>query len=121
MLNKVEIIKKLEAVNVDYPIEDCFYELRDIASEYQIGEELFDAYIDDDDWLAEMAVNEIQRGGFERLLFFLNGLTPGDFYNCDISRINAYGNLEVVTLDDMRILQEELIDLVNDLEGDGDD
>ena len=58
-----------------------------------------------------MAKNELEKGGLIRLYYFMGDCN----FNNEIFRVNAYGNLEDISIDDLKYLKDEILEKINDM------
>lgn len=110
-----ELKEKIENIEIGYDYEEVYTELKNTVIDYMndtqdwdfesIGEDIIDYE------LAEMqAKNELENGGLIRLYYFLGDTN----LNNELFRINGYGNLEDLDIDDLNNMKEEILDLIND-------
>lgn len=110
-----ELKEKIENIEIGYDYEEAYTELKNTVIDYMNDTQDWDfEYIGEDiiDYeLAEMqAKNELEHGGLIRLYYFLGDAN----LNNELFRINGYGNLENIDIDDLNNMKEEIIDLIND-------
>ena len=114
--DKRKFIRKLKEIkeNLSYDYQKNYTEIYnacvDIDNEYgnmYLCDHIHDyGLLDEDDiqyWL------ERNNNDLDRLRFFI-----GDTYSSDMYRLNAYGNLENIGIDDFKDLCDELIDVVRE-------
>lgn len=110
-----ELKEKIENIEIGYDYGEVYTELKNTVIDYMndtqdwdfdsIGEDIIDYE------LAEMqAKNELENGGLIRLYYFLGDAN----LNNELFRINGYGNLEDLDIDDLNNMKEEILDLIND-------
>lgn len=110
-----ELKEKIENIEIGYDYEEVYTELKNTVIDYMndtqdwdfdyIGEDIIDYE------LAEMqAKNELENGGLIRLYYFLGNAN----LNNELFRINGYGNLENIDIDDLNNMKEEILSLIND-------
>lgn len=110
-----ELKEKIENIEISYDYEEVYTELKNTVIDYMndtqdwdfdsIGEDIIDYEF------AEMqAKNELENGGLIRLYYFLGDAN----LNNELFRINGYGNLEDIDIDDLNNMKEEILDLIND-------
>ena len=110
-----ELKERIENIKIGYDYEEVYTALKNTVIDYMnetqdwdfdaIGENIIDYE------LAEMqAKNELENGGLIRLYYFLGDAN----LNNELFRINGYGNLEDIDIDDLNNMKEEIIDLIND-------
>lgn len=107
-----DFIGKIENVKVsyDYNFSDIYYELCNICTEYEKVcdcTELFNDFIDYDT-AEEIAHTELENGGLLRLKCFINDCN----LNASWFKMNAYGNLENITIDTLKLLKEDIWDTI---------
>lgn len=110
-----ELKKKVENIEISYDYEDTYCKLNNACIDYMNEtqdfslEYLFEDYIDYD-LAEEIAKRELEKGGLERLRYYM-----GDtyFYYRDIFKIDAYGNLSNIDIDDLKNLKDEIIYCIN--------
>ena len=111
-----ELKDKIEKIEITYDYEETYSNLYNTCIEYMNETQDFDL-----DYLLEEFINyeeaeertkyELENYGLERLTYFLGDTT---FYMQNLFRINAYGNLENITKEDLEMLKEDLINCIND-------
>lgn len=108
-----DLRKEIEDIEITYDYDKCYTELLNATIDYQNEtqdwrfEELFNEYIDYE-IAEEQAKYELENGGLARLSCFL-----GDCHFGDVMRINAYGNLEDIDIEDLRYLKESILDEID--------
>lgn len=111
-MKKERLIEKLKEYEITYDYEQAYSDIYNLCIDYmnETGdfsiEYLFEDYADYD-LVKEVAKSEMEKGGIERIKYFINDV---DFYNIDLYKFDGYGNLKNVTKDDIEILKEEIID-----------
>lgn len=117
MNNKLKELKnKIEEIDVTYNYNQTYIDLLNACIEFQNEtqcwefEELFNDIIDYE-MAEEMAKNKLKEGGLIRLYYFMGAC---NFYN-DIFRINGYGNLEDISIDDLKYLKDEILEKIEEL------
>ena len=107
-----ELRKAVEEVDVGYPLADTVTALYDLVNEVGggIGEYDFDDFIDINT-AEELARHELDSGGLPRLYYFMGDVNLA--YE-DIVRVNGYGNLEEVSIADVELLKETLLEQIDD-------
>lgn len=119
-MNLKELKEKIENINMGYDYEQNYCDLYNAVVDYENETQhffgltdLFNDFITYD-LAEELAKNELERNGLLRLYYFLGDAN----LNYDIFKLNAYGNLQDINIDDFNCLKEEIIDKINDeLEG----
>lgn len=115
-MNLKELKNKIEKIEITYDYEETYSNLYNTCIEYMNETQDFDL-----DYLFEEFINyeeaeertkyELENYGLERLTYFLGDTT---FYMQNLFKINAYGNLENITKEDLEMLKEDLINCIND-------
>lgn len=110
-MNKEELIKKIEEIDISYDYEDTYYNLYNTCIEYMNESQDFNLdYLFEDfysyDVVEEIAKNELENGGLIRLYYFLGNAD----LNNTLFRINAYGNLEDIEYEDLEYLKSEILE-----------
>lgn len=115
-LKELKKLKEIvENIEITYDYEEVYCDLKNAVTDYMndtqdwdfdtIGEDIIDY-----DFAEEQAKHELENGGLLRLYYYL-----GDAYlNSDLFKINGYGNLENVDIEDLKNMKEEILDLIND-------
>lgn len=111
-----ELKDKIEKIEITYDYEETYSNLYNTCIEYMNETQDFDCeYLFEDfadyEMAEDRAKNELENYGLERLTYFLGDTT---FYMQNLFKINAYGNLENITIEDLDILKEDLINCIND-------
>lgn len=117
MKNKKELKKlkeRVESIDITYNYEEVYCDLKNAVIDYMndtqdwdfetIGEDIIDY-----DFAEEQAKYELENGGLLRLYYFLGNTNPND----DLFKINGYGNLENVDIEDLKNMKEEILDTIN--------
>lgn len=116
-MKKIEELKKgIEKIDVSYDYEQTFNDLYNACIDYMNDTQTWDfEYLFEDiisyDTAEEIAKNEIDQGGLIRLYYFLGDAN----LNNDLFKINAYGNLEDITKEDLDDLKEEILNKINEI------
>ena len=114
-MTKEELKNVIENIEVTYDYERTYTELRNAVIDYMNDtqdwglDELFNDYIDYE-LAEEIAKREIEEGGLIRLYYFLGDAN----LNNNIFKINGYGNLEDIDIDDLKILKDEILENLKD-------
>lgn len=115
-MNKEELKKIIENIEVTYDYLTTYTELQNAVIDYENEtqdwnlEHLFDEYITYE-IAEEMAKRELEKGGLIRLNYFLRDVN----FNNDIFKINGYGNIENITIDDLKILKDEILENIKEM------
>ena len=110
-----ELKNKIENIVIDYDYDATYSNLYNACIDYMNDSQEWDfEYIFEDfinyDTAEELAKQELENGGLIRVYYFL-----GDAHlNNELFKINGYGNLEDVDIDDLRYIKEEILDVIND-------
>lgn len=118
-MERLEILKQfkreIENINITYYIDETYTDLRnaciDFGNTYQewFTDNAFDEYTD-----REIVSYEIRKimedDDLDRLYYFLGDTDLRE----DIFRINAYGNLENITKEDLDYLKQDIIDRIDE-------
>lgn len=107
--------ERVESIEITYNYEEVYCDLKNTIIDYMndtkdwdfenIGEDIIDY-----DFAEEQAKYELENGGLLRLKCYLSDTN----LNCSLFRINGYGNLENVYIEDLQNIKEEILDLIND-------
>ena len=115
-INTLEELKQeIEKIEISYDYEDTYNKLYNTCIEYMNEtqdfdlEYLFEDYIDYD-FAEEIAKRELESGGLERLRYYIG---ETHFFHEDIFKIDAYGNLSNINIDDLKNLKDEIIYCIN--------
>lgn len=111
-----ELKERIENIEITWDYETTYSELYNACIDYmndtQTGD--FECIFDEIyfyDTVEEIAKEEIEQGGLQRIYYFLNNAD----LNQDIFRINAYGNLENISKDDLEEIKEEILETIDNL------
>ena len=110
-----ELKERVENIEITYDYGETYCDLKNAIIDYMndtqdwdfdyIGEDIIDYELAE-----EQAKHELEQGGLLRLYCFLGNTNPRD----DLFKINGYGNLENVDIEDLKNMKEEILDLIND-------
>lgn len=110
-----ELKEKIENIEVSYDYEETYTKLKNTIIDYMndtkdwdfeyIGEDIIDYELAED-----QAKYELENGGLARLYYFMGNANM----NNELFKINGYGNLEDIDIDDLNNMKEEILDLIND-------
>lgn len=110
-----ELKERIENIEVTYDYEQVYCDLINATIDYEndtqdwIFEDLFQDFVDYE--IAEQyAKQELDNGGLIRLYYFLGNAN----LNNDLFRIDAYGNLEDVDIDDLQCLKDDILQVIED-------
>lgn len=118
-MKNVKELKKLkervESIDITYNYEEVYCELKNAIIDYMnetqdwdfesVGEDIIDY-----DFAEEQAKHELENGGLLRLYYYLGDAT----LTSELFKINGYGNLENVYIEDLQNIKEEILDMIND-------
>ena len=110
-----ELKNKIENIEIDYDYDTTYRNLYDACNDYMNESQKWDFdYIFEDfidyDTAEEIAKQELENGGLIRVYYMLGDAN----LNNELFKINGYGNLEDVDIDDLRYIKEEILDVIND-------
>lgn len=107
--------ERVESIEITYDYEETYCDLKNAVIDYMnetqdwdfetIGEDIIDY-----DFAEEQAKYELENGGLLRLKCYLSDTN----LNCSLFRINGYGNLENVYIEDLQNIKEEILDMIDD-------
>lgn len=110
-----ELKEKIENIKVGYDYEETYTNLKNTVIDYMnktqdwdfeyIGEDIIDYELAED-----QAKYELENSGLVRLYYFMGDAN----LNNELFKINGYGNLENIDIDDLNNMKEEILDLIND-------
>lgn len=110
-MKKEQLKEIIENIDITFDYDETYCNLRNAVIDYMNDtqdfdlEYLFDDFIDYD-LAEEQAKHELEQGGLVRLWYFLGNAN----LNYDLFRINGYGNLENIDIDDLRCLKDNILD-----------
>lgn len=110
-----ELKERIENVEINYNYEESYTNLYNTVIDYMNDtqdfnlEYLFEDFIDYETE-EEIAKNELNNGGLIRLGYHLGDANLND----GIFKLDGYGNLENITIDDLNNLKDEIIENIND-------
>lgn len=111
-----ELKNKIEEIDVTYNYNKTYTDLLNTCIEFQNEtqcwefEELFNDFLDYE-IAEEIAKNELERGGLIRLYYFMGDCN----FNNEIFKIDGYGNLQDVSIDDLKYLKDEILEKIEEL------
>lgn len=114
-LKELEKLKeRVESIEITYNYEEVYCDLKNAVIDYMndtqdwdfesIGEDIIDY-----DFAEEQAKHELENGGLLRLYYYLGDAN----LNSDLFKINGYGNLESVYIEDLQNIKEEILDTID--------
>lgn len=110
-----ELKERIENVEINYNYEESYTNLYNTVIDYMNDTQDFDLkYLFEDfidyETAEEIAKNELNNGGLLRLNYYLGDTNLND----EIFKLDGYGNLENITIDDLNNLKDEIIENIND-------
>lgn len=110
-----ELKERIENVKINYNYEESYTNLYNTVIDYMNDTQDFDLeylfeYFIDYETAEEIAKNELNNGGLLRLNYYLGDTNLND----EIFKLDGYGNLENITIDDLNNLKDEIIENIND-------
>lgn len=109
-----ELKERIENIKINYNYEESYTNLYNTVIDYMNDtqdfdlEYLFENFIDYET-AEEIAKNELQNGGLVRLRYYLGDVNLND----EIFKLDGYGNLENITIDDLNNLKDEILENIN--------
>lgn len=109
-----ELKERIENIKIDYDYEESYTNLYNTVIDYMNDtqdfdlEYLFENFIDYET-AEEIAKNELQNGGLVRLRYYLGDVNLND----EIFKLDGYGNLENITIEDLNNLKDEILENIN--------
>ena len=112
-----EFKQKIKNIEITYNYEDVYTELYNTCIDYMNEVQNWDfEYLFEDiisyDLAEERAKWELEQGGLVRLYYFLGDAN----LNNDIFRVDGYGNLTDIHIEDLENLKQEILDKIEELE-----
>lgn len=110
-MNLEELKEKIEEIDIIYDYDETYTNLYNTVIDYMNETQDWDfEYIFEDyisyDVAEDIAKNELENGGLVRLYYFLGDAN----LNNELFRINGYGNLEDIDIDDLKDIKERILD-----------
>lgn len=109
-----EFKKQIESIEVGYNYNETYTNLSNTCIDYQndnqewFTEDVFDEYCSCE-VVEDRIKYELEGGGLERLYYFLGDTDLKQ----DIFKINCYGNLENIDINDLECLKQDIIDRID--------
>lgn len=110
-----ELRNKINDIEISYDYDKTYTNLRNTTIDYM--NESQDWYMDyffedfiDYELAEDIAKHELETGGLIRLYYFLGNVN----LNNEIFRIDGYGNLTDVDIDDFKYLKQQILDYIDD-------
>lgn len=110
-----ELKERIENIKIDYDYEESYTNLYNTVIDYMNDtqdfdlEYLFENFIDYET-AEEIAKNELNDGGLIRLQYYLGDTNLND----EIFKLDGYGRLENIDIDDLNNLKDEILKNIND-------
>lgn len=102
----------MKKIEITYDYDETYTNLRNTIIDYENEtqnwdfEYLFEDFVDYE--IAEqIAEEQLKSGGLERLKYYIGDTI---FFENDIFRIDGYGNLQNIDIDDLKFLKEQILD-----------
>lgn len=110
-----ELKERIENVEINYNYEESYTNLYNTVIDYMNDTQDFDLEYLFEDFIdyeteEEIAKNELNNDGLLRLNYYLGDTNLND----EIFKLDGYGNLENITIDDLNNLKDEIIENIND-------
>lgn len=109
-----ELKERIENIKINYNYEESYTNLYNTVIDYMNDTQDFDLdYLFEDfidyETAEEIARNELNDGGLIRLSYYLGDTNLND----EIFKLDGYGNLENITIDDLNNLKDEILENIN--------
>lgn len=109
-----DLKERIENIKIDYDYEESYTNLYNTVIDYMNDTQDFDLdYLFEDfidyETAEEIARNELNNGGLVRLRYYLGDVNLND----EIFKLDGYGNLENITIDDLNNLKNEILENIN--------
>lgn len=109
-----ELKERIEKIKINYNYEESYTNLYNTVIDYMNNTQDFDLdYLFEDfidyETAEEIARNELNNGGLIRLNCYLGDVNLND----EIFKLDGYGNLENITIDDLNNLKDEILENIN--------
>lgn len=115
---KLEQLKKeIENIEIGYNLEETYCNLINATIDYQnetqtwYFEDIFEDYIDDEILKGQVEYNLKEFG-----VWAVKNLLDGIKEECGIYKIDAYGYGHDITVEDLKDIKAQVLDVINDLE-----
>ena len=112
-----QLKKEIENIEIGYNLEETYCDLINATIEYQNEnqtwdfEGIFEDYIDDE-ILTYAVKDNLERFGVWAVRNLLDDIKD----ECGIYKIDAYGYGHDITIEDLKYIKEQILDVINDLE-----
>lgn len=109
-----ELKERIENIKINYNYEESYTNLYNTVIDYMNDTQDFDLDYSFENFIdyetaEEIAKNELQNGGLLRLRCYLGDVNLND----EIFKLDGYGNLENITIDDLNNLKDEILENIN--------
>lgn len=110
-----ELKERIENIKINYDYEESYTNLYNTVIDYMNDTQDFDLEYLFEDFIdygtaEEIAKNELTNGGLVRLSYYLGDVNLND----EIFKLDGYGNLENIDIDDLNNLKDEILENIND-------
>lgn len=112
-----QLKKEVENIEIDYDLEKTYCNLINATIDYQNEtqtwdfEDIFEDYIDDEVLKSQVEYNLKEFG-----VWAVKNLLDGIKDECGIYKIDAYGYGHDITIEDLKDIKAQVLDVINDLE-----
>ena len=112
-----QLKKEIEKIEIGYDLEEIYCNLINATIEYQNEtqtwdfESIFEDYIDDEILKGQVEYNLKEFG-----VWAVKNLLDDIKDECGIYRIDAYGYGHDITVEDLKDIKEQILDVINDLQ-----
>lgn len=109
-----ELKERIENIKINYNYEESYTNLYNTVIDYMNDTQDFDLdYLFEDfidyETAEEIARNELNDGGLIRLSYYLGDTNLND----EIFKLDGYGNLENINIDDLNNLKDEILENID--------
>lgn len=109
-----ELKERIENIKIDYDYEESYTNLYNTVINYMNDTQDFDLdYLFEDfidyETAEEIARNELNNGGLIRLKYYLGDTN----LNYEIFKLDGYGSLENIDIDDLNNLKDEILENID--------
>lgn len=112
-----QLKKEIEKIEIGYDLEETYCNLINATIDYQnetqnwYFEDIFEDYIDDEILKGQVEYN-LKKFGVWAVKNLLDDIKDG----CGIYKIDAYGYGHDITIEDLKDIKAQVLDVINDLE-----